>query len=50
MGHKPNAVYEKFIDGRMRIMGSGADKEWTEWDVAMEQLKIKRPKNVYSTD
>ena len=27
---KPNAVYEKFIDGRMRIVGSGADKEWTE--------------------
>jgi hypothetical protein len=24
------AVYEKFIDGRMRIMGSGADKTWEE--------------------
>jgi hypothetical protein len=22
------AVYERFINGRMRIMGSGADKEW----------------------
>jgi hypothetical protein len=27
---KPNAVYEKFIDGSMRIVGSGADKEWEE--------------------
>jgi len=25
---KANAVYEQFIDGRMRIVGSGADKEW----------------------
>lgn len=38
---KPGAVYEKFIDGRMRIMGSGAD---TEWDVVMDHLKIERPK------
>jgi hypothetical protein len=30
MGYKPNAVYEQFIDGRMRIVGSGADKEWVE--------------------
>lgn len=26
----PNAVYERFINGRMRIMGSGADKEWVD--------------------
>ena len=44
MDIKPRAVYEKFIDGRMRIVGSGADREWTEWDVAMDQLKIERPK------
>lgn len=31
----PNAVYEQFIDGRMRIMGSGADREWE--DVLVEQ-------------
>jgi hypothetical protein len=31
----PNAVYEKFIDGSMRIMGSGADREWE--DVLVEQ-------------
>ena len=30
MGYKPNAVYEKFIDGSMRIVGSGADKDWEE--------------------
>lgn len=24
------AVYEKFINGRMTIVGSGADKEWEE--------------------
>lgn len=30
MGHKPNAVYEIFENGRMRIVGSGADKEWVE--------------------
>lgn len=24
------AVYEKFIDGRMQIVGSGADKDWNE--------------------
>ena len=30
---KPNAVYEKFIDGSMRIMGSGADKEWVDHEV-----------------
>jgi len=30
MGHKPNAVYEVFENGRMRIVGSGADKEWVE--------------------
>ena len=29
----PNAVYEKFIDGSMKIMGSGADKDWVEEDV-----------------
>jgi hypothetical protein len=27
---KAGAVYEQFIDGRMRIVGSGADKEWVE--------------------
>lgn len=27
MDIKPRAVYEKFIDGRMRIVGSGADRE-----------------------
>jgi hypothetical protein len=32
---KPNAVYEQFIDGRMRIVGSGADKDWE--DVLVEQ-------------
>ena len=24
------AVYEKFIDGRVHVMGSGADKDWEE--------------------
>ena len=43
-GGKAEVVYEKFIDGRMTIVGSGADREWTEWDVAMDQLKIERPK------
>jgi hypothetical protein len=32
---KPNAVYEVFEDGRMRIVGSGADKDWE--DVLVEQ-------------
>lgn len=27
MDIKPRAVYEKFTDGRMRIVGSGADRE-----------------------
>jgi hypothetical protein len=31
----PNAVYEKFIDGRMRIVESGVDIEWE--DVLVEQ-------------
>lgn len=35
------AVYEKFIDGRMRIVGSGADKEWEEMQVEQELLKEK---------
>jgi len=30
MGHKPNAVYEIFENERLRIVGSGADKEWVE--------------------
>ena len=29
-GGKANVVYEKFIDGRMQIVGSGADKEWED--------------------
>ena len=30
MKYVAGAVYEKFIDGRMRIVGSGADKDWNE--------------------
>lgn len=33
----PNAVYERFINGRMRIMGSGADKEWVEQNPLKKQ-------------
>jgi hypothetical protein len=29
-GGKADVVYEKFIDGRMQIVGSGADKEWED--------------------
>ena len=32
MKYVAGAVYEKFIDGRMRIVGSGADKDWVEDD------------------
>jgi hypothetical protein len=28
--YKAGAIYEKFIDGRMQIVGSGADKDWEE--------------------
>jgi len=31
----PNAVYEVFENGRMKIVGSGADREWE--DVLVEQ-------------
>jgi len=30
MAKPSKVVYEKFIDGRMQIVGSGADKEWEE--------------------
>jgi hypothetical protein len=30
MKYEAGAIYEQFIDGRMRIVGSGADKEWEE--------------------
>jgi hypothetical protein len=40
---KPGAVYEKFIDGSMRIVGSGADKDWVEpqaeaWDAMRNKV------------
>ena len=37
MKYEAGAIYEQFIDGRMRIVGSGADKEWVDQDALSKQ-------------
>lgn len=34
------AVYEKFINGRMTIVGSGADKDWVYCDTCHKGYEV----------